>query len=132
MGTAASRPNLALASHTAAKTVRWAEQPEASAGCPPPRHYKHSCKQVLEVEPGFAQSSTPTPGRAALDPRKTGAGLHFHLFLLGSFGKMGRSPLLTPRSAPTALRASVMPHIHPSKTCSLERIPDSFTLRRTD
>lgn len=100
MGTAASRPNLALASHMAAKTLRWAEQPEASAGCPPPRHYKHSWKQVLEVEPGFTQSSTPTPGRAALGPRKTGAGLHLHLFLLGSFGKMGRSPLLTPRNAP--------------------------------
>ena len=73
MGTAATRPNLVLTSHTAAKAVRWAEQSEASAGCPPPRHYEHSCKQVLEVEPGFAQSLTPTPSRAALGPRKTGA-----------------------------------------------------------
>lgn len=119
MGTAATRPNLALASHTAAKAVRWAEQSEASAGCPLPRHYEHSCKQVLEVEPGFAQSSTPIPGRAALGPRKTGAA---PTSTSSSWAALGRreGAAAHPQQCPTALRASVLPHTHPSKTGSQE------------
>ena len=108
MGTAVTRPNQALASHTAAKAVPWAEQSEASAGCPPPRHHKHSCKQVLEVEPGFTQSSTPPPAGQPWPQENRSRPVPPPL-PPGQLWEDGKEPAAHPQQCPTALRASMMP-----------------------
>ena len=108
MRTAATRPNLELASHTAAKAVRWAEQSEASAGCPPPRHHEHSCKQVLEVEPGLAQSSTPPPAGQPW-PQENWSRPAPPPLPPGQLWEDGKEPPAHPQHCPTALRASMTP-----------------------